>query len=626
MAELLMTGGWAVPGSLAAYLRDTLPDHFLVVGDTTLWGQTFDAIVVGPDGLLVLDPVDQQDMTDQAHSGKPRDGGRKETGPATRKIQALQLFLRDEFPPLVSSVDYLQATREQYGDAVIWRAVEGGSASDETLSETIALREIPPDGVLADEDRRNSVGVALRDRRLTASQRASRPFVFRSGNLLTAGTKVWTIRAAIKHMDRHPADGIHHLCNDTLARWLSEEGAEHLATLAKTTVHQAGADRQNALETFLVRTGLVQRSPVVVLPKRLDLGYILSGERHAQAFFIRRGSSHTSGELEASEPWMRIEPRAFKSTPVEGVVSVDTNTLLIRPAPYEATIGVMPKETGERIEFPVGFRVVAAPSPVSTFLLRPLAGMALAAPMGAAIGMMLGVVGLPAPSWLASLAVPGLVHGWGVLIGLIWALLGALSGFAQPRAWPIHYAARRWLVRIAAWESGLLVVASAGVQCWAAGPLGSLLPPPSLLQAVLIGASLGIVPTVIDAVSARRHARDRTFVSGQRPSWRPILTASFGLVLLFGLLLAPRLLRPAWQRALSQGTLAEARSLVEDGWTNVNTQTDRLLNYYYLHYYDRRAPGRVNPEPAPSETGIGKLNVPSERSADGEMGAQNATQ
>ena len=60
-------------------------------------------------------------------------------------------------------------------------------------------------------------------------------------------------------MDRYPSDGIHHLRNGTLAEWLDEEGATHLAQLARSVISHPGIDMHVALETFLLGTGLVGR-------------------------------------------------------------------------------------------------------------------------------------------------------------------------------------------------------------------------------------------------------------------------------------------------------------------------------------------------------------------------------
>ena len=54
MAELLPTGGWSVPGSLGVYLREMLPDEYVVVADPVVHGCAYDAIAVGPQGLAVM--------------------------------------------------------------------------------------------------------------------------------------------------------------------------------------------------------------------------------------------------------------------------------------------------------------------------------------------------------------------------------------------------------------------------------------------------------------------------------------------------------------------------------------------------------------------------------------------
>ena len=52
------------------------------------------------------------------------------------------------------------------------------------------------------------------DTGLAGTQHSNEPFVFRSGGLFHSGKQVKSIRAAIKHMDRYPEDGIYHLRNE----------------------------------------------------------------------------------------------------------------------------------------------------------------------------------------------------------------------------------------------------------------------------------------------------------------------------------------------------------------------------------------------------------------------------
>jgi hypothetical protein len=68
------------------------------------------------------------------------------------------------------------------------------------------------------------LAVALCEWQLTACQRAAEPFIFRTGV-----HAMWTVQSAVQHMERHPADGVYHLHNCTLARWLRAQGAEKLA-------------------------------------------------------------------------------------------------------------------------------------------------------------------------------------------------------------------------------------------------------------------------------------------------------------------------------------------------------------------------------------------------------------
>ena len=98
------------------------------------------------------------------------------------------------------------------------------------------------------------------------------------------------------------------------------------------------------------------------------------------------------------------------------------------------------------IPVPVQLRVVPMPSRFSKYVLRPLT----AALMAGVVGALLGWLTLRAGDFV------GLLPGVGplppsalpiILVAALWGLLGGLRGVWQPPAWPIYYAAFRWLRR-----------------------------------------------------------------------------------------------------------------------------------------------------------------------------------
>jgi len=425
MAEFLAVGGWAAPGSVGVYLRQALPDDYTVVADPVVWRHSFDAVVVGPDGITILDAAD-----------RPATDGRE-------AIQCLRQFMADEFPKLAPPIRHYRALPSIEDDFPVWKAVEAAGMKQEPLAETIAGEIAPGARAWADADAREAVAVALRDHMLTASQRATKPFVFRGGR------KVWTIKDAVRHMDGHPADGIHHLRNGTLAAWLAEEGAGRLATLARESVLGTKTDQRAALETFLLGTGLVQAARLWTWPRVVDLGYLLEGESGARVLRLRkgRGRGYLFGELSAVEPWLSVEPLSFRGGPVEAVVSAATDRLAISPQPYHAEVHVNLHGAGEPTAVPVRLRVVALPALLSRRLFRPLAGLTLAFFVGAALGRLWELAGIRVPGALSSFRPLGFTSPWGALVGLVWAIFGLIRGIWQPRAWPTRYAAGWWLAR-----------------------------------------------------------------------------------------------------------------------------------------------------------------------------------
>ena len=236
---------------------------------------------------------------------------------------------------------YIVAERDPEADLPTWRVAEADAmAAESTLAEAITLSDQPPDPALADETVREDLAVALRDRQLTVGQRASKPFVFRSGGLLGASAKAWTVRDVVAYMDRHPSDGIFHLCNGTLEHWLLEEGAPHLAKLAHQAVIEGRNDRRRALEIFLIGTGLVARPRLALSPKQVNLGYILDGTSASELLRIRRGRGrgYLYGKLAAGEQWLHLSPKDFSANAADVVVTVDTTPLLIGPEPYRADV------------------------------------------------------------------------------------------------------------------------------------------------------------------------------------------------------------------------------------------------------------------------------------------------
>ena len=108
MDDLFSVGAWAEPGSLEFYLREALPDDYVVVADLTVRGRPLDAVVVGPQWLCVLYARDWAGEVHPAEArpvaGAPRRRPDvKHPNPAQEVRlgeEALQAFMQDEFPEM----------------------------------------------------------------------------------------------------------------------------------------------------------------------------------------------------------------------------------------------------------------------------------------------------------------------------------------------------------------------------------------------------------------------------------------------------------------------------------------------------------------------------------------------
>ena len=395
MAELLVAGDSDMPNAVSMYLREMLPQEYTVVSEPTVHRCLFDAVVVGPNGLVAL----------QASDGVPGDALAGPADPAAcGDIRALQAFVSEEFPALRPAYREFAVERDPTSTLPLWRVAAADPtgadpAASGSLADAIVAEDAPADPALADEVVRDALAVALRDRRLTASQQTTQPFVFRSSRLLGLSAKAWSIREAVAIMDRQPDDGIYHLTNGTLERWLRDEGAPHLAQLAHDAVLEGKNDRRRALEIFLVGTGLVSRPELVVRPKVLDLGYVLNGAPVAGLLRLQhgRGRGYLFGSLTAAETWLRLDPKEFAGRSTDIVVSADTSLLPIVTEPVRASLLVAANAGKEPISVPVQFHIATTPARFNRIALRPLAGVAVAGVLGVFIGLLFGIAGVPAP-------------------------------------------------------------------------------------------------------------------------------------------------------------------------------------------------------------------------------------
>jgi hypothetical protein len=592
MAELLVAGDSDMPNAVSMYLREMLPQEYTVVSEPTVQRCRFDAVVVGPNGLITLQASDgvSGDML-----AAPADA------PACGDIGALQAFVSEEFPALRPSYRQLAVERDSTSTLPLWRVAGADPTASGSLAEAITAEDMPADPALADEGVRDELAVALRDRRLTASQRTTKPFVFRSSRMLGLSAQAWSIREAVTTMDRHPDDGIHHLCNGTLERWLREEGAPHLAQLAHDAVLEGKNDRRRALEIFLVGTGLVSRPEMMVRPKVLDLGYVLNGAPVAGLLRLQhgRGRGYLFGSLAAGETWLRIDPKEFAGRSTDIVVTADTSLLFIVTEPVRVDVLVDSNASKEPITVPVQFHIATKPLRFNRVILRPLVGLSVAGLLGVFIGALFTLAAVPAPviAGVGPLLGDGLF--WVAGIGLLWALLGALRGAKQPEAWPIHYATSRWLRRVLMWAFWLVTVAVLAVWGWAHE--SGL----SLIVAALGGLAAAVLPATIGELQSARALDNPALLTGRYRALGSVVRTAAGVLLLAALLGAPRVVVPTLESPTGREALRTVQAQTESHWQRLNEGVDGLVTRLYLRYYDRRAPI----QPAPASTSAPKAEL-----------------
>ena len=165
MAKLLVAGDSTVPNALSAYLRETLPDDFIVVSDPAVQGCAADAIAVGPGGLTLI-AGEGRPAADQP---EPRRHAASTTGsPEDAAVAALRAFLKDTFPTLAAPIRYVTAIPDPDAEPPLWRAVDFIGAGQEELAEAV-VRIQAADPIALDDprDARGGGGRAAR----TAAQR-----------------------------------------------------------------------------------------------------------------------------------------------------------------------------------------------------------------------------------------------------------------------------------------------------------------------------------------------------------------------------------------------------------------------------------------------------------------------
>ncbi len=448
-------------------------------------------------------------------------------------------------------------------------------------------------------------------------KRAAEPFVFRSGGFFGSGKVAHTIGAAVRHMDRHPDDGIYHLQNGTLAQWLESQEAQDLAYLAHQVATAGYTDRRVMVETFLLGTGLVSRPRLSLRPKSISLGYVLAGQTRTSQLQVSkgRGRGYLFGRLHSSASCLSADPMAFGGGPCKVRVSVDSEPLSISQALHQLELLVESSASAEPVVVPVRLRVMGMPSWFDRFMLRPLAGIIVAGFLGLGLGALLGLAGAPALAsfWAGTSPAPtalGLAANaplvWAIAIGIFWAVLGGIAGLLQPPAYPVLYATGVRLLRTLVWAAALAIAAAA--VAWAGTQIRMKLGMPDAAlrvrwSPILLGVvGLAIVPAMIGEVRNARLLRAR---GEAREAWsvlRPALLVATTVAVCVLLVAGVWISAPAVQRVDTQSAANTAQTWLQGQLMRLDSEIGKAMDQFYLRYYDRRAPLQP-PAGTPSATG-----------------------
>ena len=600
MAELLIAQGWTPPDSIALRLREDVPEDVFVVVGATVYGTEFDIIIVSNCGLIVLYLSETRvDASAAAESiGQAQEFFREAV---QRSEHALDQFMQDEFPALHPAVRHLIVgvdVADQLADSGM--KMVASVASEEQMVDAILTTFDPDCPQMLDQRQCSELAQAYCERRLTVRQRATVPFVFRTGDLFGRGKTVWTIQEAILHMDRHPDDGVFHLRNGTFVRWLQEQGAGQLAATANDALNSVASSPREMLETFLIDTGQVDRPSIKFRPKAVDLGPIQVGSVGLSHLEIRqdRGRGHLFGQVKSIEPWMSVTPSTFSGSSSIIAINVETGSLPISIDPYETFVNVASSAADGVLKVPVTFRVVGAVSVVQRLLLRPLAALILAGIIGFTIGWMIGLTQpfvSPEPGRELGLGLTiARPLGTAILVGIFWAVLGAVVGLQIPDTWPFSDATRICLSRTILWMLGLFVLGAGS--CWVVGRLSGL----AVLNGSygrcvtvgLVGAALALLPVVLRGTDLTNDPVDPA-KSGQSLINRRNLVTAGMLLLLFAIIFTGVRQR---DRLASLKDVAQQEAMVE--LSGLDTQLQHWGEVLLVRYYDRRAPSRASSERA----------------------------
>jgi len=462
-------------------------------------GQRVEVLLLGARGLYALYPCDWAGEIRLSPNASwrvrlPSGEVRSHENPR-RHIRALEdalrAFLRDEFPSLrlpIHALVVFTSPQAQPLDASDLGLL--ATRLDDLPAAVAALERGQPE--VADLPQLRALAQSLGDGHLTLRQRAWQPYTCSPSGAF-GPANFWTIEQVLRHLERNPADGARHLFDGSLERWFREQGAPRLADLVRQATRDAALDARASLAEFLVAAGYLRRPHLSLRPRRLDLRYIVAGERATAWLRVRqgRGRGHLHGLVTPEAPYLTVEPDTF-SGDADLRVTIETASLRADGQPCQASLDLLSNAWPEPISVPVTFRLRPEPPLWVRRVVLPLLGALLGGLLGLLLGLLVERWGLP-------LAFP-----WLVALGCYGALVGLWRGWRQNAAWPLGLAALRWLGRLllrgALWVGAALALW--GLASWAYRPLLQTLSSAFIVTVLALLAAASMIPATLEQLRA----------------------------------------------------------------------------------------------------------------------------
>jgi hypothetical protein len=601
MAEILISSEKSNLSSLWKFLSGFLPDDTQIIVGPSPKQHPLDAIIISPRSISVLFIRDWEGEV-HPQKDKPWVEYLKSSstiyhsgiiGETEAAKEALQAFLLERFPLIKPAINQYIVLINPHAKLIMTESVWPKPVSPFSLLKALQEDSKTIDPFLADRKNREELANSLLDRQSASSNKSKKPFIFHSRGFIERSKRVWTIQEAIQHIYLHLEEGADPLRNGSLAQWFKEAGAEPLAQLALEVMKKNETDSRILVEDFLIDTGLVQRPGIWFFPRILNFGYILSGQSKTRRFYILRGlrRGYLYGKIHTADPALEFDPPSFHGRLTAINVTYHPANMVIEKETRQTELIIESNAEGQLSPFLINAVVMPMPSPFMRYVVRPLVSMLSGILCGIVLGCLLGLLhfAMPFGSILPSPILSSGLFFWILCLGILWGLIGLIRGFRQHPAWPIAYAAGKWLLRSAAWT--VLLFACAVLGAWSLNRFGAIHVDLSLPGLLLIGVLTGAF-SVIPATSGEiASARDEA-VENERKQ-HPLKffkTAEIGPALAALFLIGSSFLGQSFKDRTSFPAKFAGESVIEKQAFSLENKLNDTVDQFLLNYYDRRSP------------------------------------